>query len=313
MSLVEVLVSLAILAVVTGALTTAIVNMMSAQKTLETRQNLMSLISEVQALASSGSTCQSTLGGQNFNYASSQLPTGSPVSLTLGGVTHSNGSSIDKYGLRVNRLFLTEGTLAGLDTSGREVYKVQLVGQFQPGSALARVGGLTEFASRSIAAIFMTVDPSGTIIGCSSLSPIDQGLTADFCKGIGGIFNSSSKKCEKLADPKDVCLAMALPFNASTGKCQPTTRDPASSGLTCTIVSNNVHASVGIVTATCPAGTQITGCSGGCTGGYDGRGHPYLGGYMLLWRWRVRGKGSIYSSLRKLLQASVGTKWVAQS
>ncbi len=229
MSLVEVLVSLGILGVVTASLTAAITNMMAAQKTIEARQNVASLVTEVQALVSNGSTCLSLFGNgtQTFDYNLARSTAGDPVTLTLNGENLMSGSSSNRFDLRISRVYLANGTLAGIDTSARSVYKAQVVGEFQPNASVVRMGGLTDFRPRTMTTGFFTVNGSNQIIGCADLSPVEQSMAADFCNGLGGVYNSSTKKCDSLIDltqtanAQDICAVTGQTFNSSTGRCDP--------------------------------------------------------------------------------------------
>jgi type II secretory pathway pseudopilin PulG len=220
--LIEVLVSIGILGVVSAALTSSIVSMMTAQKMIESRQNISTLVNDVQALVSNGSTCLNLFGNgtSNFNYAKSKTADGSPVGLKLNNETLSDSFTSSAYDIQISKMFLANGTLAGVNSASLPVYKAQLIGEFKPTAGVAKLGGLSDFKPRILTTAFFTVN-ANKIIGCSSESPVEQSMVADLCKGMGGVYNASTKKCSSLVEVAEICSATGQTYNSSTQKCNP--------------------------------------------------------------------------------------------
>jgi len=222
MSLIEILVAVAILGVISAALSSTITSMLMAQKSIEARQNVSTLINDVQTLTSNGSTCMSLFGAGlvTFDYNLSRS-TGSPVQIRLNNESLSANTTSTSYDLQISRLVLTNGTLAGLDALGRNVYKAQLVGEFKPPAGLVKMGGLSDFKPRSLSIGFFTVNGSNQIVSCSDKSPLDQTGTTELCQTLGGTYDPTSKKCGSLVATMDICNATGQTYNPTTGKCNP--------------------------------------------------------------------------------------------
>lgn len=209
MSLIEVLVSLTIVGVVTAALTSSIVSVMTAQKTIEARQNIISIVNDIQALTSNGSTCLNMMGAgtQVFDYNASRSALGYPVTVRLNNESLSAGAESRAYSVRVSRLYLTNGTAVGMDGT-LSVFKARLMGEFQPLASATQFGGLSDFAPRSIASTFITVNSANRIISCLNQSPIESGVIRNYCEEMGGEYNETTRRCENLISTAQICSAV---------------------------------------------------------------------------------------------------------
>ena len=225
-SLVEVMVALGVLGVGSMAMMSMISGVATSQKNLEDRSNMNQFSNDMQALLSDGSSCISALGGgsQSFNIAASKTAQGADLEFRLNGETIGKNTTIKSYRIVSDRIFATEGTLAGVDSTGRNVYAAHLSGLFKPVNSTAKSSGLTDYAARSMGLIFLTLDSSSRIVACTKKSPLDQALANDFCLEFGGTYDSSTRKCN-LVDFKDaktvvqICESMGLPYDSIANKC----------------------------------------------------------------------------------------------
>ena len=215
-SLVEMMIVVGLSVIAFAASSTFLIQMNKMIKRLENKQELATLVNDVQAITSSKTTCNNALvANQAFdlNLAddSSRDSDGNIViannqgmnfRLRLGsGAVLATGSSnfIEGYGLKTNLFKLFNAQPAG--TLGTDaIYKVELVGAFS-----GKVGSTeTPYAPRSMSHFFIQTNSSNVIVGCFNFNPNDPQSITDLketiCTDFGGTFDSATGACQGLAN-----------------------------------------------------------------------------------------------------------------
>ncbi len=217
-SLIEILVALGILGAVMASMATLIFNQRVALESVQVRQDLLSLTSDLQNTLLDPVACETALGtlGVAFDSALAALPTdGLPFELLLNGGTIASGNKVPGYQVIADQFqiirALPVGTLGTAD-----VFKGDLI--LKVSSVNSSIGGLTAFRPRNLGSAYFTVE-TGRITSCSSKSPIDNDQIAETCDELGGSFELGI--CDLSGDiPKlvaKICPSLGGAF--ADGKC----------------------------------------------------------------------------------------------
>lgn len=231
-SLVQVMVSAAIMGVIATGFASLIKNTFDAQRAVSTRQDITSLTLEIQSIFSNSEICRNSLvPGIVFNptQASTRYPSpsgevflfqGLPFQMRINNEILREGAQLRSFDLNIDRFQLVNGSYAGTTETGDPVYKMQLIGQFSPRSSVG--GGLKEFSIKTLASGYISVN-SGTIATCTAESSADEDQMAETCRNLGGIYNSRARRCDippNFRDPVIVSqMCSALGGVITNGQC----------------------------------------------------------------------------------------------
>lgn len=203
-SLIEIIVAVAILGVVSLGFSSMISQMLGAQKTVQARQDLVSLVNEVQTLFMVTTACETALlPGSNFDFNLAKVPypapagappfafAGLPFRFKVNSDILGDATTLQNYELIANRVQLVNAVPAGTTGTGSSIYKAQMIGQFSPKSSAS--GGLRDFNTKVLTTGYFTVSGAGVITSCSADNYQDTVKVANLCIGLGGTMNSNGK------------------------------------------------------------------------------------------------------------------------
>ena len=205
-SLIEIIVAVAILGVVSLGFSTMISQMLGAQKNVQARQDLASLVNEVQTLFAVSTACETALiPGTNFDFNLAKAPypaptgappfsfNGLPFRFKVNSDTLADATNLQGYELIANRVQLVNALSVGTTATGSSIYKAQMIGQFSPKASSS--GGLKDFNTKVLVTGYLTVSSAGIITSCSSDNFQEISKATSICTGLGGTM-STTGKCE---------------------------------------------------------------------------------------------------------------------
>lgn len=141
-ALMQVIVAAAILAIVMGGFATMMSQMGSMQAQMQSRQDVTSVVADVQTLFSSSTACKAALDPNApfiFTTAQKAYPNGQSLVLNLNASDSlKKATELNNYRLVTNDIQIVNAHDIGADISGNEIYSGQVVAQFSPKKAGGR-------------------------------------------------------------------------------------------------------------------------------------------------------------------------------
>lgn len=197
-SLVELIIVAGLMGVLIAGFTTVIFNMQKAQNTVIVKQDMSSLIYELQSVIATKDSCSNAVGVDQIFDLSLAQGAGLDVSLRLlNGEILKTGGTLQRFEVNPVKIFISNAAANGVDGMGNKLFQTSLQGVFK---SKRRVEGNAVFDKpRNIGSLNLVVDSSQRIIGCYGIGGINPQA---ICNSLGGQWDLVTSTCQELMSGK---------------------------------------------------------------------------------------------------------------